>query len=76
MTDLQQTREVTTAVQQARALRKRLQQAGAHVGEVQMLAALFDLHERIEVLEKRLPTQHGRAERDPHVDVANRGADR
>jgi len=48
-----QTGEVATAVQKAKAVRARMRQLGAaDVGETQLLAAIFDLHERIERLER------------------------
>ena len=48
-----QTGEVATAVQKATAVRARMRQLGAaDVGETQMLAAIFDLSERLERLER------------------------
>jgi hypothetical protein len=60
-----QTGEEATAVQKARETRRRMRQLGApEVGEVALLAAVFDLHERLAALEKRLAAQpRERAER-------------
>jgi hypothetical protein len=54
-----------TAAQKANALRARMRQLGiSDVGETQMLAAIYDLQERLVEVEKRLATQEGRTERD------------
>ena len=53
-----------TAGQKANAMRARMRQLGASdVGETQMLAAIYDLQERLVEVEKRLATQEGRTER-------------
>jgi hypothetical protein len=62
MTDTQ-TRKVTTAVAKARETRKRMVQAGASAGEVALLEAVYDLHLRLERLERLAAQQQGRAEK-------------
>lgn len=60
-----QTGDVATAVQKARETRKRMRQLGApEVGEVALLAAVFDLHLRLEALEKRAAAQSQERERE------------
>ena len=57
MTDTQ-TRKVITAVAKARETRKRMVQAGAA-----LLEAVYDLHLRLERLERLAAQQQGRAEK-------------
>ena len=60
-----QTGVVNGAAAKAREVRRRMREAGVATGETQTLAAIFDLHLRLQAVEARLAAQPpGRAKRD------------